>query len=399
VVYTWVNHRDPEWQKLYEVATGRSLHGEQSDDRSADRFVSRDELRYSIRSVVRYAPWVRNIIIASNCSPPDWLSLEDPRIRWVDHREFLPLDGLPVFNSHAIESRLHHIPGLANHFLYFNDDFFLLRPMQPTHFYYSNGIGKCFFEEWGTVVGDVHPFDPDYLNGARNGKRLLERSLDCSVAALHRHTPYSLRKDVLFEMEERFPEDFARTARSRFRSITDISTASFLYHHYAHITGRALPATRGTRLVKQQQHDYVRKLLDIMRGKDESLTLCINDGAGSTVDPKWNQIIEDFLAARFSTPTVYESGVDMSRGLGLDPLRDQVARPAQVPVLSTKPKIVSASGLSAAAPDEDPGDAADFAAEPDGAQPEKLEPVRMPKHKPANTMDNTLEVDRLASAD
>jgi len=305
VVYTWVDHRDPRWQQLYEQTTGKVPEAEKHDDLGPTRFLSRDELRYSLRSVAQYAPWVRTIHIASNCAPPTWLDLSHPRIRWVDHSEFMPVDGLPVFNSHAIESRLHHIPDLANHFLYFNDDFFLLRRSGPGDFFFSNGLSKSFFEGFGSVNGEPHSSDLAYLNAARNGKRLLERDFGVSVAALHKHTPYALRRDVLLEMEQRFAADFARTARSRFRHETDLSTVSFLYHHYAYITGRALPAGRNALLVKQAHH-YARTLTTLLRSPSSGFSLCLNDGAGSTDDPHWNRYLAEFLRARFPRPAEFE---------------------------------------------------------------------------------------------
>ena len=53
------------------------------------------------------------------------------------------------------------------------------------------------------------------------------------------HCAAPLRRDVLLELEREFPDDFSRTAASRFRSATDISVTNSLYHYYALLTGRA----------------------------------------------------------------------------------------------------------------------------------------------------------------
>ncbi|MFD0331960.1 hypothetical protein ACFQZC_36840 [Streptacidiphilus monticola] len=90
-------------------------------------------MRYSLRSIHQYAPWVRRIHLVTAGQRPVWLNTDHPDIRVVDHREiFSDPDALPTFNSHAIESQLHHIDGLAEHFLYLNDDVLFGRLVSPT---------------------------------------------------------------------------------------------------------------------------------------------------------------------------------------------------------------------------------------------------------------------------
>ncbi len=306
VVYTWVNHRDPQWQALYQTATGREPSQAEAGAASIDRFLSRDELRYSLRSVAEFAPWVNHVYVVSNCSPPDWLNTECPGLSWIDHRQILPAEGLPTFSSHAIESRLHHIPGLGQHFLYFNDDFFLMRRVCCADFYHPSGIAKAFLEEYAAVVGSVHPEDPDYLNAARNGRALLEQRFGRAALALHKHTPYALRRDVLLDIERDFPEPLARTSAQRFRTPNDISLVSFLHHHYALMTGRAVTASINSALVKPASKRYVGRLHALANGRLKVTTLCLNDGAGSLGDARWDRLVPAFLAAFFPHPSCYE---------------------------------------------------------------------------------------------
>src|SRR5690606_14736130 len=103
-----------------------------------DRFDQSDELKYSLRSVFTYAPWVRNIYVLSNCRPPDWFC-SSPKVIWLMHEDVIPDEYLPLFNSHAIECFLHRIPSLADKFIYLNDDFFLTSPVRKTDFFTSSG--------------------------------------------------------------------------------------------------------------------------------------------------------------------------------------------------------------------------------------------------------------------
>lgn len=51
-----------------------------------NRFADNEELKYSLRSVQKFAPWIRNIHIVTNGQIPAWLNLEHPKINLVTHR-------------------------------------------------------------------------------------------------------------------------------------------------------------------------------------------------------------------------------------------------------------------------------------------------------------------------
>ncbi len=112
------------------------------DDVAAHRFQDNDELKYSLRSLEKYAPWVRNIYIVTNGQQPSWLNTSHPRVKLITHEQiFQSKSHLPTFSSPAIESHIHRIPGLSNRFLYFNDDTLLGAPVWPDDFFtYSKGF-------------------------------------------------------------------------------------------------------------------------------------------------------------------------------------------------------------------------------------------------------------------
>ena len=133
VVYTWVDGSDPAWQERRDRALrelgGAPLHELAAND---SRYTSHDELRYSLRSLEMYAPWVRQVFLVTDHQVPAWLRTDHPRLTVVDHTDLFGARGrLPTFNSHAIESQLHHLDGLAENYLYLNDDVFFGRPGRP----------------------------------------------------------------------------------------------------------------------------------------------------------------------------------------------------------------------------------------------------------------------------
>ena len=61
-VFSWVNGDDPDWQQLYS----QWAPGVQSDATDRSRFATRDDLRFALRSIDQFAPWVRKIFVFTN---------------------------------------------------------------------------------------------------------------------------------------------------------------------------------------------------------------------------------------------------------------------------------------------------------------------------------------------
>ena len=118
------------------------------DSFSASRFRDNDELKYSLRSIEKFAPWIRKVFIVTNGQIPSWLDLSNPKVQIITHDQiFLNKSQLPTFSSAAIELNLHRIPGLSDYFIYFNDDVFLGQPVFPYDFY-SLEQGQIMYYSW-----------------------------------------------------------------------------------------------------------------------------------------------------------------------------------------------------------------------------------------------------------
>ena len=316
VVYTWVNFEDPDWQKMLAAhSDSPTLEASESRNEQAavdtDRFLSRDELKYSLRSLLELAPWVRNVYVVTNCEPPAWFDEENPRVRWVYHEEIIDPDHLPTFNSHAIEASIHRVEGLSEHFLYFNDDLFFLKPVRKSDFFLPNGLPKVRPEPYGMVHGELDEDDPDYVNAARNVQALLQSEFGKTVTKLHTHSPQSMRLSVVKACEETFPEQYESVRSSKFRAITDISPTSFMYPNFAYLSGNAVldyPDVSLVNVAKPYQR-ILRSYTAAMQSANHEelpLTLCINDGGGSAEDESWGETLVEFMRSAFSEISVAE---------------------------------------------------------------------------------------------
>ena len=135
VVVLWVDGADPAW--LEEKR--KYMPPAEADSDSVNRYRDWGLLPYWFRAIEKFAPWVRKIHFVTWGHVPEFLNLDAPTLHVVRHDEFIPAEYLPTFSSHAIEMNVHRIPGLAERFIYFNDDTFLIRPMAQTDFF-ENGL-------------------------------------------------------------------------------------------------------------------------------------------------------------------------------------------------------------------------------------------------------------------
>lgn len=120
----------------------------EDEDASSNRFADNEELKYSLRSVEKYAPWIRKIFIVTNGQIPSWLDLDHPRISIVTHKEiYANKSHLPTFSSPSIETNIHRIPGLSKKFIYMNDDVFFGAEVWPDDFY-THSKGHKIFLSW-----------------------------------------------------------------------------------------------------------------------------------------------------------------------------------------------------------------------------------------------------------
>ncbi|MCD8160968.1 MAG: Stealth CR1 domain-containing protein [Clostridiales bacterium] len=130
-VVTWVDGNDPEWQRQRQRYQANPIDNGDAPNRFRDWGL----LRYWFRGVEAFAPWVHRVYFVTCGQRPDWLNVNHPKLTLVDHRDYIPHEHLPTFNSTVIELYLHRIPGLSEQFVLFNDDVYLTAPTRPEDFF------------------------------------------------------------------------------------------------------------------------------------------------------------------------------------------------------------------------------------------------------------------------
>ncbi|NLA66383.1 MAG: UDP-N-acetylglucosamine-lysosomal-acetylglucosaminephosphotransferase, partial [Leucobacter sp.] len=230
-----------------------------------------------------------------------------PKITVVDHREiFADSSVLPVFNSHAIESQLHHIAGLSEHYLYMNDDLFFMRPVRPERFFTSNGMSKYFASRAPLDVDEVTARDLPVLAAAKNGRDFVRREHGRIVTNKFKHTPHPQLRSVLQQMESEHRELFHRVAASKFRDPSDVSIASSLAHFHAYALGRAVPGSIAYDYLDiSSERGPLRLEWFAYQGKLE--VICLNDThIEESEQDEVSRMLAEFLERRFSVVSSFE---------------------------------------------------------------------------------------------
>lgn len=303
-VYTWVDGDDENWveskRRTEALIAGVKYHGEANH---AARFRSRDELKYSLRSLEMNTPWFRKIYIVTAGQVPEWLDVDHPKIILINHSDIYPNQSyLPTFNSNSIISRLHHINGLSEHYVYINDDVFFGRPLEKDKFFLSSGIAKVSPSKNRRPFGPSSATDEPHLNLTRNMRSLLENEFGVTISRAIKHTPHPQLRSIHFEMEAKFRDVYEKTWSSRFRHHEDI-VADQLHHYYAQIVGKAVPTNLRYNYINILDDKYWGTMQTTLRLRHRD-TFCINDapvdGATPIPDKKVNEFLEQYFPVKSS---------------------------------------------------------------------------------------------------
>lgn len=231
LVYLWVDGNDPVWQEQKERALAECGVVLNRQAIAKGRFEENEELRYSLRSVARNAPWIGNIFIITANQTPAWLNTNHPKIRLISHNEILPEEYLPTFNSTAIEMSIARIPALGERFILANDDMFILKPIEESFFYNAEGLPIARYSRHISTKQSL------YLNKVRRAQELVaERCGKLYTHQPHHNMDAYLKSDVVACCEA-FTEEVEASRSHRFRLEREFHRSAWLY--WAMARGRA----------------------------------------------------------------------------------------------------------------------------------------------------------------
>lgn len=291
IVYLWVDGADPAWrarrQQAYAAwsqhhAGKLALHGN-----VAGRYRDNGELRYNLRALEKFFPEHGHIYLLTDRQVPAWLRTSS-RLTVIDHASLMPAAALPVFDSGHIESYLHHIPGLSEQFLYFNDDVFLGAPFEPALWFDGEeGSLKVFVEsEAAPSFDDLRADVAAPVNCATLSRRWLSAQYADYVHApcLYAHAPRPMRKSQLHQLEALAPELFASVRQSTFRSWQNPALLPDLVPRWMVHMGYARQQVLDPLHIASGADDAPKALAQLVERFGELPFFCINDTCDEAED-------------------------------------------------------------------------------------------------------------------
>ncbi|CTQ34352.1 Stealth CR1 domain-containing protein [Jannaschia rubra] len=245
-VVTWVDGADPAHAARRAQYRDPAAH---ADAAGPVRFTSSGEIRYALASLLRFCPFLRHIHVLTDRQRPAALdALSDPsgKVRVVDHADAFGAhaDLLPVFSSRSIETMMHRIPGLAERFIYLNDDIFVGREMEPED--YFNGPIPVLRGAMKPLPAPALQWLKETFGGRRPGYGAAQRSAARRVGRrktylLVEHQPHPMRRSTLAAFYDGNAEALRAQAGHRFRMPEQVSPIGLTHHLELELGARVIP--------------------------------------------------------------------------------------------------------------------------------------------------------------
>lgn len=207
-VITWVDSSDEVWRAKINQYLEKKI--DWNNKKKSTRYNSINEIEICITSILKFATYITNIyVVTDNQKPENFEKLKkkalslNVNLELINHSVIFKgyEEYLPTFNSQTIETMLYRIPNLSEHFVYFNDDMFLINKTKPSDF---------FIDQYPVLRGrwldfDEHTWYKRLLNSNKKKRIFCHRYVKEDTAKIlgfdrHfniHHTPYPLRKSTI----------------------------------------------------------------------------------------------------------------------------------------------------------------------------------------------------------
>jgi len=309
IVYLWVDGNDPKWQEKKRQYTGVTT--DNSEVNNKGRYVSNDELKYALRSLEKHAPWIRRVFIVTDDQKPEWLDTDHPRVTVVDHRDILPAEARPCFNSTVIEYFLYRIPDLAEHFLFANDDMFFNADVSPDFFFGKDGypivrlkkkpLGKWYPRLKSMLQKIVGRKLGQYAQKLADSASLIDKKFGTYYSGVPHHNIDAYRRsDYRAAIEDVFPDRVRTSQTHRIRTYGDVHRTAITYYSLAigHGHRRYVDRKEASRILV-----YKHNFMEYLQRYQPKL-FCLNDNQHVTDEHR--KKIKPFLETLFPDKSTFE---------------------------------------------------------------------------------------------
>jgi hypothetical protein len=293
LLITYVNSSDSSWIRDFVQAT-------KTHNPNPVRFRSWGTLKYLLRGVERYMPFIRNVvlIVAKPSQVPTWINKENVRI--VYHEEFIPQKLLPTFNSCTIESFFWNIKGLSDKIIYINDDMFPIKRMDRSAFFTGDSPNIKFTEPSSYSERNI------YLSQCRAGMDIITKALNLPAFEKGKIIrPYHISAAMTLESMQKVGElceaDIMACA-SRRRLGNNVNQYIYSYYHYFNKT--ATDKCVDYKYYELSDKNFNEITSEIMR--EDYQMICLNDSDKLKDFARTRYLLDSCFAKKFPTKSRYE---------------------------------------------------------------------------------------------
>lgn len=305
LVYLWVDGNDPEWQAKRDAALGNSES--KSSANCEGRYANHDELLYSLRSIEKYAPWLHRIFIVTDNQIPKWLDLNNQKIKIIDHKEILPEESLPCFNSSVIEHFIADIPGLSEHFIFSNDDMYLNKPTTPEDFFTQEGepivrLKKRHFRKAWIFLKEkiLHTRSGLYNHKLDHSAALIEKDFGKYYQGKPHHNIDAYCKSEFLKIRHIYKDEIGRILTHHKREYDDIHRSIYCYGALADNMGELKYVGNDESMKISLYNKKAYEKLDCLN----PIFFCMNDSEHCKENDR--EYAANFLARRFPGKSSFE---------------------------------------------------------------------------------------------
>lgn len=320
IVVLWVDGNDPAWQ--HDFMHYANLNN--SGDKRVSCFRDWNTLKYWFRGIEKFAPWVNKVHFVTYGHYPSWLNLNCPKLHFVKHSDFIPQKYLPTFNANTIELNIHRIKGLAEHFVYFNDDLYLIAPTPVSRFFKNGQVVDCFILNAlsGGGIGHIILNDIETINIHFSKQRVLRQHISKWMNPIYGkdlfrtlvllpwpnftglvdpHFPSGFLKSTFEKVWEIEYERLDKTCRCKFRNETNVN--QYLMRYWQLMEGDFCPRNvfKDSVYLGMQDRSVIPDIKKAFNSKKKKI-LVLNDDCIADFE-----FIKEQLVTLFETILPYKS--------------------------------------------------------------------------------------------
>ena len=275
-VITWVDGSDEDYKKKIENHLTTSTNYKR-------QYLQVNEIEYCVKSILKFAPFVRRIFIVTDNQKPSFKNLEDlivsNKIKIVDHKEIFKgyEKYLPTFNIRSIDAVLHRIEDLSEMFVYFNDDVFLINKIREEDWFVENKV--VLMGKWAKSYS-INPIK--MLSGKFKKVFGLRPSFNASQSKAANisgfkkeyfksyHTARPQIKSLIKEFYHKNPESLIDQIKYRFRNYNQFMPYSLCWHLLIKENRAIIKGIKELREIQQTQNLNAKQLISILEKLDET---------------------------------------------------------------------------------------------------------------------------------